>query len=38
MTHDIEHESTNAELSRLRESDGVEIELAYDGMWFEAEV
>ena len=38
MTHDIEHESTNAELARLKESDGLEVELAYDGMWFESEL
>ncbi len=32
MTHDYDHESANAELSRLRETDGLDVQLAYDGL------
>lgn len=38
MTHDIEHYSTNEALAKLKESEGLEIELAYDGMWFESKI
>jgi phosphoribosyl 1,2-cyclic phosphodiesterase len=38
MTHDIVHDSTNAELAALKEPEGLDIELAYDGLWFESEV
>lgn len=32
MTHDFDHESTNAELARLKESEGLEVQLAHDGL------
>lgn len=32
MTHDFDHESTNAELARLKESEGLDVQLAYDGL------
>ena len=32
MTHDNDHEKTNAELAKLKASEGLDIELAYDGM------
>ena len=31
MTHDFDHESTNAELAKLKESEGLDVQLAYDG-------
>lgn len=31
MTHDFDHEPTNAELARLKESEGLDVQLAYDG-------
>jgi phosphoribosyl 1,2-cyclic phosphodiesterase len=31
MTHDYDHESTNAELAKLKESEGIDVQLAYDG-------
>ncbi|MDA1298409.1 MAG: MBL fold metallo-hydrolase [Chloroflexi bacterium] len=38
MAHDINHEPVNAELARLKESEGLDIQLAYDGLSFETEV
>lgn len=38
MTHDIEHEEVNAELTKLKASEGLDVQLAYDGLSFEAEV
>ena len=32
MAHDIDHESTNAELAKLKDSEGLDIQLAYDGL------
>ena len=32
MTHDIDHESINAQLSKLAATEGLDIELAYDGL------
>ena len=31
MTHDFDHESTNAELAKLRDSEGLDVQLAHDG-------
>lgn len=31
MTHDFDHESTNVELAKLKESEGLDVQLAYDG-------
>jgi phosphoribosyl 1,2-cyclic phosphodiesterase len=38
MAHDIEHESTNEMLRGLKESEGMDIQLAYDGLCVEVEV
>ena len=38
MTHDNDHEKTNAELAKLKSSDGLDIELAYDGMLVETQL
>ncbi|NQW16146.1 MAG: MBL fold metallo-hydrolase [Chloroflexi bacterium] len=35
MTHDSDHEKTNAELAKLKTSEGLDIELAYDGLKLE---
>ncbi len=32
MTHEYDHEPMNLELSRLRETDGLDVQLAYDGL------
>lgn len=32
MTHDVDHESMNRALRRLQDSDGIDVELAYDGL------
>ncbi len=32
MTHDVDHDTTNAELAKLAESDGLDVQLAYDGL------
>ena len=34
MTHFTEHHSTNEMLSKLKESDGLDVEMGYDGMAF----
>jgi hypothetical protein len=31
MSHDFDHESTNAELAKLKELEGLDVQLAYDG-------
>jgi len=31
MTHDFDHEPTNIELAKLKESEGLDVQLAYDG-------
>ena len=31
MTHDFDHVSTNVELAKLKESEGLDVQLAYDG-------
>ena len=31
-THDIDHETVNLKLAKLRESEGMDIQYAYDGM------
>jgi phosphoribosyl 1,2-cyclic phosphodiesterase len=31
MTHDFDHESANVELAKLKESEGLDVQLAYDG-------
>jgi phosphoribosyl 1,2-cyclic phosphodiesterase len=31
MTHDYDHESTNADLAKLKASDGIDVQLAFDG-------
>jgi len=31
MTHDFDHESTNLELAKLKDSEGLDVQLAYDG-------
>jgi len=36
MTHDYNHERTNVELSKLKASDGIDVQLAYDGQLVEA--
>ena len=36
MTHDYDHETTNAELARLRATEGIDVQLAYDGQLVEA--
>jgi phosphoribosyl 1,2-cyclic phosphodiesterase len=38
MAHDIDHEPVNAELAKLGPSHGLDIQLAYDGLSFEAEI
>ncbi len=38
MAHDIDHEPVNAELARLKDSEGLDIQLAYDGLSFEGEL
>ncbi len=38
VTHDIEHESVNAELAMLKDSHGLDVQIAYDGLSFEAEI
>ncbi len=38
MAHDLDHEQTNAELARLKDSEGLDIQLAHDGLSFECEV
>ncbi len=38
MAHDIGHEPVNAELAKLKDSEGLDIQLAYDGLSFESEV
>ena len=37
MAHDVDHEPCNKWLRSLRESDGLDVELAYDGMAFKVE-
>lgn len=32
MTHDVDHESTNAQLAKLADTDGLDVQLAYDGL------
>jgi phosphoribosyl 1,2-cyclic phosphodiesterase len=31
MTHDFDHETTNVELAKLKKSEGLDVQLAYDG-------
>ena len=31
MTHNFDHDSTNAELAKLRDSEGLDVQMAYDG-------
>lgn len=38
MAHEIEHEQTNRELAMLKKSEGLDIQLAYDGLNFESEI
>lgn len=38
MAHELDHEPVNEELARLKISDGIDIQLAYDGLSFESEV
>lgn len=38
MTHDYDHESTNAELAKLKASDGIDVQLAYDGQLVQVEL
>jgi phosphoribosyl 1,2-cyclic phosphodiesterase len=38
MAHDMDHETTNAELAKLKASEGLDIQLAYDGLSLEAEI
>ncbi len=38
MTHDIEHDETNAELAKLAASDGIDVQLAYDGLCIETDL
>ena len=38
MAHDLDHEPVNAELARLMDTEGLDIQLAYDGLSFEADV
>ena len=37
MAHDVDHQPVNRRLRKLMDSDGLDIELAFDGMWFETE-
>ena len=32
MTHDVDHESTNVQLAQLADTDGLDVQLAYDGL------
>lgn len=32
MTHDVDYDTVNAQLQKLRETDGLDVELSYDGM------
>ena len=38
MTHDFDHESTNVELAKLKESEGLDVQLAYDGQRIQVEL
>lgn len=38
MAHEIDHEPVNIELAKLKDSEGLDIQLAYDGLAFESEV
>ncbi|MBI4218860.1 MAG: MBL fold metallo-hydrolase [Chloroflexi bacterium] len=38
MTHDYDHEHTNNELQKLKASEGLDIQLAFDGLLVEAEL
>jgi hypothetical protein len=38
MTHDNDHEKTNSKLAKLKSSEGLDIELAYDGMLVEMQL
>lgn len=38
MAHDLDHEPVNEELRQLKSSEGLDIQLAYDGLAFEGEV
>jgi len=38
MAHDMDHESVNADLAKLKASDGLDVQLAYDGLSFENEI
>jgi phosphoribosyl 1,2-cyclic phosphodiesterase len=38
MTHDIDHEPTNRELAKLLETEGLDIQLAYDGLAVEIDL
>ena len=38
MAHDMDHEPVNAELAKLRDTEGLDIQLAYDGLSLEVEV
>lgn len=38
MAHEIDHESVNADLAKLKDAEGIDIQLAYDGMTFDSEI
>ncbi len=38
MAHDLDHEPINRELAELKRSEGLDIQLAYDGQSFESEI
>jgi phosphoribosyl 1,2-cyclic phosphodiesterase len=38
MTHDVDHDETNAELAKLASTDGLDVELAHDGLCIEVDL
>ena len=38
MTHDIDHEETNADLAKLAATDDLDVQLAHDGLCIEVDL
>lgn len=38
MTHDVDHDETNTELARLASTDGLDVQLAHDGLCIEVDL
>jgi phosphoribosyl 1,2-cyclic phosphodiesterase len=38
MAHDIDHDPVNKQLAKLKAAEGLDIQLAYDGLWFETTI